>query len=388
MPGLGEKARAAVVAAEHVFGSQRQLALVERLVRGHAHAWPSPLSDGIAQVLALRGRPTCVVASGDPFWFGIGALLAPALAAGELTCFPAPSSISLCAAKLGWPLQDTEVVSLHGRELSSAVRYLQPGRRLIALSWDARTPAALAALLCARGFGGSRMHVLENLGAPEERVRSVRAQSFELSPIDDLNLIAVELEAEPGARVLPVRGSLPDDAFEHDGQLTKQDVRAITLSALAARAGERLWDVGAGAGSIAIEWMLAHPACEAIAVEHDADRCARILRNAASLGTPGLRVVHARAPQGLADLPAPDAIFIGGGASDAALLAHCMTALRSGGRLVVNAVSLAGQAELLRNHAALGGELRRVIVESAAPLGAVVVLRPALAVLQLRLVKA
>jgi precorrin-6Y C5,15-methyltransferase (decarboxylating) len=385
--GLGDDARAAIAAAPVVFGGARQLELVRALVRGEARAWPSPFSDGVAAVLSRRGQETCVLASGDPFWYGAGATLAPRLTRGEFVCYPAPSSIALAAARLGWPLHDTDVVSLHGRDLALVLRYLQPGRRVIALSWDRATPAALSLLLCRHGFGRSRLHVLEALGAQDERLRSTTAAAFALAGFGDLNVIALEVEADAGARVIPVRAGVPDAAFEHDGQLTKRDVRAVTLSALAPYAGAWLWDVGAGAGSIAIEWMLAHPACRVVAIERDAERCARIARNATALGVPGVEVVHAAAPEGLAGLPAPDAIFIGGGASDRALFEACWAALRSGGRIVINAVSLSGQAALIERHAALGGELCRISIESAAPLGAMTALRPALPVLQWRIEK-
>lgn len=385
--GLTPAARAAISAAECVFGGQRQLALVHGLVRGEARVWPTPFAEGISQVLSRRGHSTCVLASGDPFWFGVGATLAPQLERAEFQCYPTPSSLSLAAARLGWPLQDTDVVSLHGRELSGIVRYLQPGRRVLALSWNRETPRALAELLEQRGFGSSQLHVLEALGSAQEQVRSELARGFSLRDIADLNLVAVELAADQDARVLPLRASLPDAWFEHDGQLTKQDVRAITLSALAPRAGERLWDIGAGAGSIAIEWSLAHPSCRAIAVEQDATRCERITRNARALGATGVQVVQACAPDGLTDLPAPDAVFIGGGASDPQIFEQAYAALASGGRLVINAVSLDGQATLLQQHAAHGGELRRIAIESATTLGAMTALRPAFAVLQWRLTK-
>jgi precorrin-6B C5,15-methyltransferase / cobalt-precorrin-6B C5,C15-methyltransferase len=385
---LSAEARAAISRAEHVFGGARQLELVQGLVRGETCSWPQPFSEGVRDVLSRRGRPTCVLASGDPFWFGVGATLAPQLEPGEFRCFPAPSSLSLAAARLGWPLQDLDVVSLHGRELHGIVRYLQPGRRLLALSWNRDTPRALAELLTQRGFGSSQLHVLEALGSAEERVRGSRAREFALQDTVDLNLVALELAADRDAKVLPLRASLPDDWFEHDGQLTKQDVRAITLSALAPRAGEQLWDIGAGSGSIAIEWSLAHPTCRASALEQDAIRCQRIERNARALGAIGLQVVHARAPVGLAELAPPDAVFIGGGAQEPLVLERCLAALRPGGRLVVNAVSLAGQAQLLAQHAAHGGELRRIAIESAAPLGTMTGLRPAFAVVQWRLVKA
>lgn len=386
--GLSPAMRAAIERAELVAGSRRQLALVESLVHRDRLVWPSPLSEGIASILARRGRPTCVLASGDPFFFGIGATLAPQLQRGEFVCLPAASSLSLAAAKLGWPLQDTEIVSLHGRELQQIVRYLQPGRRVLALAWDHTTAAQLAALLSERGFGASRLHVLEVLGGATERVRSCLARDFALGDIADLNILALEVEAEPGALIIPCRASLPDSAFEHDGQLTKQDIRALTLSALSPHAGARLWDVGAGAGSIAIEWMLSHPACQAIAIEREPARCERIARNAARLGVPTLAVVQAEAPSGLANLPTPDAIFIGGGAGDPALFEQCWRALPVGGRLVMNAVSLQTEALMLGWYAAQGGELLRLSIQRADALGSMTGWRPALPVTQWKVVKA
>jgi precorrin-6Y C5,15-methyltransferase (decarboxylating) len=361
--------------------------MVRSLVRADVLIWPSPLAEGVAKVLVRRGRSTCVLASGDPFFFGIGATLAPQLIPGEFACHPAPSSMSLAAAKLGWPLQDTEIVSLHGRDLHDVIRYLQPGRRVLALSWDKRTPPALAQLLTARGFGRSQLHVLEALGGPEERVRCCTASELNWTDVADLNLVALDLVADAGAIVVPLRASLSDGAFEHDGQLTKQDVRAITLSALAPRAGELLWDVGAGAGSIAIEWLLSHPACRAIAIEQDAERCARIRRNASALGTSSLETIEASAPAGLSPLPKPDAVFIGGGASDPGVVDACWDALRPGGKLVINAVALETQAQLMERYAKLGGELRRISIETAVPLGAMQGFRPAMPIVQWRITK-
>jgi precorrin-6Y C5,15-methyltransferase (decarboxylating) len=385
--GLGAAARRCISEAELVFGSTRQFELVRGLLHGAALAWPSPFAEGVARVLARRGQSTCVLASGDPFFYGVGATLAPHLTRGEFVCHPAPSAISLAAARLGWPLQDTDVVSLHGRDLHELVRYLAPGRRVLALSWNGQTPAQVAGLLVARGYGASRMFVLEALGGPEERIRGATAQDLEIADVRDLNVVAIALAAEPRAFTRPCRGSLPDTAFENDGQLTKRDVRALTLSALAPFAGASLWDIGAGSGSIAIEWMLAHPACHAIAIERDAARCARIQRNARQLGVPSLDVLRAEAPAGLDTLARPDAIFVGGGASDPAVLEACWAALPVGGRLVVNAVALETQARLLEAHARRGGELCRVSIETAAPLGDMTTLRPALAVLQWRIDK-
>jgi precorrin-6B C5,15-methyltransferase / cobalt-precorrin-6B C5,C15-methyltransferase len=384
---LSPAARTAIETAELVAGSERQIALVRPLVRGDMLVWPSPFAEGVAKVLARRGRSTCVLASGDPFLFGIGALLAPALGREEFACHPQPSSLSLAAARLGWSLQDTELVSLHGRELREIVPHLWPGRRLLALSWDRRTPAELARLLTERGFGRSLLHVLESLGGASERLRTARADDFALDDVGDLNLIGLEPVADATALVLPCRASLPDSAFEHDGQLTKQDLRAICLSALAPRPGALLWDVGAGAGSIAIEWMLSHTSCRAVAVEQDPERCARIRRNSAALGVPALQVIEARAPAGLDRLPAPDAVFVGGGGRDSGVLERCYAALGVGGRLVVNAVALETQAMLIEWYERHGGKLCRFAFESAAPLGSLHGLRPAMAVMQWRLVK-
>jgi precorrin-6B C5,15-methyltransferase / cobalt-precorrin-6B C5,C15-methyltransferase len=387
LPSLSAPARHAIERATLLAGGARQLALVAPLVRGETLVWPSPLSAGIAQVIAHRGRSTCVLASGDPFFYGIGATLAPQLAPGEFVCYPQPSSLSLAASRLGWALQDTDIVSLHGRDLHAVIRYLQPGRRVLTLSWDQHTAAQLARLLVARGLGAACMHVLEVLGGEQERVRSCRADSFDLRDVADLNVVALELPVDTRAFRIPVRASLPDSAFEHDGQLTKQDIRALTLSALAPFPGARLWDIGAGAGSIAIEWMLSHPACRANAVERDPVRCARILRNASALGVPTLELTQAVAPDGLAALPTPDAIFIGGGGAERALFERCWSALHSGGRLVINSVSLETEASLLSLHASHGGELRRFSIESAGKLGTMTGWRPAMPVVQWRIEK-
>jgi precorrin-6B C5,15-methyltransferase / cobalt-precorrin-6B C5,C15-methyltransferase len=384
---LGMRARAAIESSELVVGSARHLRLVEPHLRGATLVWPSPMSAGIEAVLARRGKPTCIVATGDPFFFGIGASLAPYLTRHEFICYPAPSSISLAASALGWPMQDTDVVSLHGRELSEMLRYIQPRRRIVALSWDRDTPRRVAALLAARGFGSSVIHVLECLGAREERIRSCRAIEFDLNEIADLNIVAVELEADAAAVVIPVRSSLPDHMFDTDGQLTKQDVRAVTLSALSPRPGERLWDIGAGSGSISIEWTLSHSSCRAVAVEQDPQRCDRIRKNASQLGAPQLEIVQAVAPDRLETLPKPDAIFIGGGAGDPDVVEVCWKSLPLQGRLVVNAVSLESEALLVGSRASYGGDLRRIAVDVAAPLGSMTGWRRAMPVTQWRVVK-
>lgn len=384
--GLTPVARGLIAAAEIVFGGERHLALAAPLIRGATRPWPSPFERGIEEVLARRGRAVCVLASGDPFLHGVGSVLARRVDPGETVVVPAPSAFSLAAARLGWALPEAATVSLHGKALDLVRPHLHPGARVLALTSDGDGPAALARLLTETGFGGSRLTVLEALGGPRERVRMMRADAFALDAIDPLNIAAIEVVAAPGARVLARAPGLPDALFEHDGQITKREVRAVTLSALAPRRGELLWDIGAGSGSVAIEWMLADPSLRAIAIEEDAARAARIRRNAATFGVPGLEVVEGSAPGALAGLPTPQAVFVGGGANAAMLDAAC-AALAPGGRLVVNAVTLETETLVVQRRAALGGELIRIAIERADVLGRMQTWRPALPVAQWTWVK-
>ena len=424
--GLGPVARSLVAGADIVFGGKRHLALAGALIRGEPRAWPSPFEQGVADVLARRGRSVCVLASGDPFHYGVGAVLARHVDPAETVVVPAPSAFSLAAARLGWALADCALLSLHGRALDLVRPHLQPGARVLALTSDSDGPAAVARLLANSGFGPSRLTVLEALGGPRERVRTTTAAAFDLGGIDALNTVAIEVAASPGARIIARAAGLPDDLFEHDGQITKREIRAVTLAALAPRRGETLWDIGAGSGSVAIEWMLADVSLRAVAIEQNADRAARIARNAAALGVPGLEVVHGVAPEVLRALPVtpsplvgegwgggwrgydetqphdphpcplptrgrgtiepihrtPDAIFIGGGAGDAGVLDAAIAALRAGGRLVVNAVTIETEALLIARHAARGGTLTRIAIERAEPIGRMTAWRPALPVTQ------
>jgi len=367
--GLSPVARGLIGAAEIVFGGRRHLGLAAPLIRGAARPWPSPFDGAADEVLRHRGRQICVLASGDPFHYGIGAVLARRIDAREMIVVPAPSAFSLAAARLGWSLPETALLSLHGRTLDLVRPHLQPGARILALTSDGEAPAALAQLLAQAGFGASRLTLLESLGGPRERLRASIAANFDLAAIDPLNTVAIEVEAGPQARVIARVAGLADALFEHDGLITKREVRAVTLSSLAPRRGELLWDVGAGAGSVAIEWLLADPLMRAVAVERRPDRAARIRRNAGAFGVPGLDVVEGAAPAALAALAAPDAIFVGGGAGDAGILDTASRALRSGGRLVVNAVTLETESLLLARHAALGGELIRIAISRAGPIG-------------------
>lgn len=384
--GLSEAARRALDGAELVVGGARHLALAAPL-RAPTLAWPSPLSDAYPAILAHRGRPVCVLATGDPFHYGVGAELARLVPPGEIAAFPQASAFSLAAARLGWSLPDCACVSLHGRALERVIPALQPGARIIALAWDGSTPERLAQLLAARGFGRSTLIVLEAMGGPRERVRQAGAAAFDLDRIDPLNTVAVEVVAEAAACVVTLAPGLDDRLFANDGQLTKAEIRAVTLSALGPRRGELLWDVGAGAGSVAIEWLLRHPSNRAVAVEARADRAERILSNAKALGAPDIRVVVGEAPAALGGLPSPDAVFIGGGATDPGLFDACWTALRSGGRLVANGVTLETEAVLLDLFARHGGSLKRIALSRAEPVGGFYGWRPAMPVTQWAVVK-
>lgn len=385
--GLSPRARAFLGSAESVYGGKRHLALAAPLIKGEAIAWPSPLKAAVPDILARRGRKTAVLASGDPFWFGVGSLLAEEAGPGAFIAFPTPSSFQLACARLGWPLQHTITLSFATRPLPTLWRELQPGARLLALSRDRTTPGKLAAMLTERGFGGSEMVVLEALGGPRERIRATRAQAFAFTDIDDLNLTAITLRASPGARIIPRAPGLPESLFEHDGQITKREIRAAALAALVPYRGALLWDVGAGSGAVAIEWMLADPANRAIAIERDAARAARIQRNAAALGVPALEVREGEAPAAFAGLPRPDAVFIGGGGRDPHLLEAALAALLPGGRLVVHAVALETEAVLYDAYRRWGGEMVRIGVERLEPLGGLHGFRPAMRVLQWTLIK-
>ncbi|MER8629905.1 precorrin-6y C5,15-methyltransferase (decarboxylating) subunit CbiE [Mesorhizobium opportunistum] len=387
LAGLGDEAKQRIAEAEIIFGGKRHLALVASFARGDARPWPVPFDPEMRDVLALAGKNVCVLASGDPFFHGVGATLARKVRAREMHVIPAPSAASLAAARLGWALQEIETASLHGHSIDLIRPLLQPNARILALTSDAQAPTAIARLLTELDFGASRLTVLEALGGPMETTRSTRADAFDIENINPLNVLAIEIESSPQARVLPLTVGLADHLFDHDGQITKREIRAITLSALAPRRGELLWDIGAGSGSIGIEWMLAHPLMRTIAIEADPIRAARIAHNAAACGVPGLVVVEGSAPRALAKLDVPDAIFIGGGGSDAGVLKAAIEALRPGGRLVANAVTLQMEALLLSQHIKLGGDLTRIAISRASPVGSMQAWRPAMPVTQWSWVK-
>jgi precorrin-6Y C5,15-methyltransferase (decarboxylating) len=365
--GLSVAARERIAQASLVVGGARHLHLIGE-TEGARLAWPSPLQEAFPKVLSRRGEPVVVLASGDPFFYGVGSLLAQIVPPSEIFCLPQPSAFSLAASRLGWALQDCALVTLHGRALEKVIPHLQPRAKILALSWDGETPAKLAALLCARGLGGSRLTVCEAMGGPREILRTTLAEGFDVQGIDPLNTVAVDVLGE-GARIPPRAPGLPDDWFESDGQITKREMRALTLSQLAPRPRDLLWDVGAGSGSISIEWLLSDPSTRAIAVEKNRERCARIARNAAALGVPHVKIVEGEAPRALDGLEQPNAIFVGGGFTAPGLIDLCWSSLAPRGRIVVNGVTLESQADLFAAQNRFGGELLHTQFSRADALG-------------------
>jgi len=366
--GLAPVGRALIETAEVLVGGVRHLGMVsqgdaERLV------WERPLDRTIEAIAQRRGRNVTVLASGDPLWYGVGVTLARCFPPAEMTIVPQPSAFSLAAARLGWPVADCATITLHGRPLDTLRLHLAPGRRILALSEDGDTPRAVAQLLTGHGWGPSRLAVLAHLGGEREAVVEEEAQGWGERRVAALNTMAITCRSTPGVRALPLIAGLPDDAFEHDGQLTKREVRAATLAALAPLPGETLWDVGAGCGSIAIEWLRAGAGRSAVAIERVPNRAAVIARNANSLGVPELRVINGTAPEALDDLPVPEAIFAGGGIGEPGLLPLLWTRLRPGGRLVANVVTAQGEARLLDWQMSHGGVLTRIAVSRAEPVG-------------------
>jgi len=379
--GLGEPAREALSAAELIVGSARQLALLPAS-GAELRTWPSPLDPMVEELVAGTGRATCVLASGDPMLHGIGATLARRLAAGSLAIHPHPSALAFACARLGWPEAEVELVSAVGRPADVLARDLQPGRRVVTYSTGEDGPAALAAVACRHGFGPSRFVVLEQLGGSDERVLESTAEEWGERRADPLHAVAIECRAAQGAPLLPRVPGLPDEAYESDGQLTKRPLRALALAALAPAPGQLLWDVGAGSGSIATEWLRAESSARAVAIEARDDRAERAAANARRLGVPQLQVRCGRAPEALAELEEPDAVFLGGGVTEPGLIERCWEALRGGGRIVADAVTLEGEQALIAARAAHGGDLVRIEVAHAEPLGSFSGWRPRRPVVQ------
>jgi precorrin-6Y C5,15-methyltransferase (decarboxylating) len=380
--GLAAAARRLIEDAEVLIGGARHFAMIPECQGAPAPeriVWPSPLAPFLDQLRAMRGRRVTVLATGDPMHFGIGATLLRYVALDEMTIVPAVSAFALAAARLGWPRERVTTLSVHGRPFARLAAHVAPGARLLILAHDAGTPAMLCEHLVAQGFGESRIVALAHMGGARETRTEARAAEWGAS-VPDLHTLGVECVAGPGAR-WHGRTGLADDAFEHDGKLTKRDLRAAALARLMPHPGARLIDVGAGCGSVAIEWMRAADHATAIALEPDAARRAIIARNATALGVPDLAIVDGSAPEALPALPAADAVFVGGGLS-AATLAASMAKLNPGGRLVAHAVTLESEALLLAAHTEQGGELVRHAVTQAEPLGGFTAWRPAMPVTQ------
>lgn len=385
LASLSVPAQAVVAAGEVLVGGERHLAMVPDHA-GERLPWRRPLEATLDDLAALRGRRVVVLASGDPMCFGVGRLLVQRFDLNEIRILPAPSAFSLVCARLGWSLPDVACLTAHNRPLATLRRHLAPGAKLIVLSHDGATPGQIAELLRDEGFGPSRLWVLEHLGGRNERSSAGAAAGWGHDVVAALNTVAVEVVAGPGAAIRSNAPGLPDDAFESDGLLTKREVRAATLARLMPLPGQCLWDVGAGSGAIAIEWLRAGGG-RAVAIEREAQRCAVIARNAEQLGTPELDVIHGDAPGCLTDLPGPDAAFIGGGIDQPDTVETCWQALPSGGRLVANVVTVEGERRLLDWRASHGGELTRIGIARLEPLGRYHGWRPALPVTQLAALK-
>ncbi len=381
LDGLPSSHRALIDSAEVLVGGERLLAMVPA-GKAERITWSRPFADSFPAIAAQRGRMVVALASGDPLWFGAGASLLDRFTIEDMTILPTPGAFSLAAARLGWPLAGVETISLAARPLAQLNLFLAPGIRILALSQDGTTPAQAAVLLREAGWGPSRFVLLERLGGERERIVEGTAENWLAERCNVLNTIAIECRPGPGAKPRSRTAGLPDEAFSHDGQITKQEVRAATLAALAPLPGALLWDIGAGCGSIGIEWSRAARDAQAIAIERDESRRALIAANATGLGVPGLRIVAGAAPGALAKLPAPDAVFIGGGIGDPGLVEAAWAALKPRGRLVANAVTVAGEAEVAAARAAYGGELVRLQVSRAEKLGDHLAWRPLLPVTQ------
>lgn len=381
LASIGARARAVIEAGDIVIGGKRHLDLIPDHP-GDCRSWRQPLEKSLDDIENLRGRKVVVLASGDPMCFGVGALLAKRFATDEMQILPAASAFSLACARLGWPLQHVETLSLHSRPTSTLRRHIRPGARLVVLTRDGDTPHLIASILVEMGYGLSRLHVFEHLDGERERRIDATAESWIAKDIAPLNTVAIDCRAGPAACIYPTTPGLPDEAFASDGMLTRREIRALTLARLIPIDGQCLWDVGTGSGAIAIEWLRSLKRGQAIAIERDQTRALRAAANADWLGTPELQVVTSEAPACFDGLDAPDAVFIGGGISHAGMLEQAWDRLSSGGRLVANVVTLEGERRLLDWQAERGGDLTRLAISRAEKVGPYQGWRPAMPVTQ------
>jgi precorrin-6B C5,15-methyltransferase / cobalt-precorrin-6B C5,C15-methyltransferase len=381
--GLSARARLAVANADVVVGSERLLSFLPDH-KAQRHEWPQPFSAVADRIKPLRGQKTVILATGDPLNYGVARKLMTFIPFAEMEIIPHLSAFSLAASRLGWSLPDCDTLTLHGRHAANIEAFIQPDVKLLVLTEDETTITEVARRLVARGFGESMMTVLENLGGPRERQSSFTAGDVPRTEFSPLNTLAVYCVAGPDARVLSRLAGLPDDAFEHDGQLTKREVRAATLAALSPSPDKLLWDIGAGCGSIAIEWMRSGRGCEAIAFEDNPARLKMIAANADRLGTPRLRIVPGEAPATLAGMPAPDAVFIGGGLSIPGVFETAWDRLKPGGAMIINVVTIEGELHLYDLHEKHGGDLVRMEISNLTYIGRLRALKPRMAITQWR----
>jgi precorrin-6B C5,15-methyltransferase / cobalt-precorrin-6B C5,C15-methyltransferase len=367
LDGLSPIAQSLLDQAQFVVGGRRHLAMLPANDRQQLIAWTNPINDAIGFIQQQRGQAVCILASGDPLCYGIGTAILRCIPVAETIILPAPSAFSLAASRLGWSLPDVETISLCGRHPYLINALLYPGAKILALSADRYTPGIVANILNQQGKGAVQITVLEHLGGMAEKISTSSAAAWPGLEIAQLNMMA--LSCPPTMVGLPRSPGLPDNSYYHDGQITKREVRAVTLSSLAPLPGQLLWDVGAGSGSIGIEWMRSHPRNLAIAIEQDPQRRQNLANNAAALGVPNLQIVEEPAPTGLADLPAPDAIFIGGGLTIPDVFEKCWYQLKSGGRLVANAVTVETEQRLFQLQEKYGGTLSRIAIQQAEPVG-------------------
>jgi len=378
VPGLGLKALVAVQNAAFIFGGERHLAMLGSNIAAARQSWAQPLSDSLAKLVELRGQKVVVLASGDPMFYGIGSILVEHFALDEMDVLPHPSCFSYACARLGWAMQNVACRSIHARPLDALRRDIVDEARMLVLAHDSHSASLLAELFVSLGFGNSIFYVLEHLGGSQERIIRLLASEIGGRTFADLSVIGVECHGHDAEMRHVTNTVLPDSAFVHDGQLTKQDVRAIVLAHLAPKYNELLWDIGAGCGSIAMEWLRLGRDCRAVALEKNADRIDFIHRNAEALEVEGLQVIEAQAPDGLNDLETPHAIFIGGGFTDSGLCDYCWQSLRPGGRMVATAVTLETEAMFQAFVSKTQGRLIRLNLAEVEPLGHYHIWRPVL----------
>ena len=384
--GLAAAAKLALEKAEFIIGSERLHALLPKQ-KAETHLWPQPFSAAYTQVKSFAGRNTVLLTTGDPMNFGVARKLFELLPHNEIRVIPHLSAFTLAAAKLGWSIPDCDLLTIHGRPAANLEAFIQPDVKLLVLTQDETSIAEVCRRLIARAFEKSQITVLENLGGAKERITNFTADQNPNHDWSPLNTLAINCVASPGAKIYSRLAGLPDEAFVHDGQLTKREVRAVTLAALAPAPDQLLWDVGAGCGSIAIEWMRSTRGCEAVAIEQNETRCATIVQNADALGTPRLKLIKGEAPATLANLARPHAIFIGGGVGDSGVYETCWQALRKGGRLVANVVTVEGEMHLYDLQEKHGGELTRIAISKLESVGKLRALKPKMPITQWRVLK-